>query len=286
MEKKLIIVLAVLLFAGVSANAQIGVTRNGRLTMPYYGIVGHNTFDKFTFGFIDSWDEPFPIYLPRTRSIMMTEKEIEYNHFTEEWELKDGQDFRYLIIFDTTGKIIESYLYELGINSEGIIYFNSEKGHNIFTYEDNRIVKITSIKSIGGEEFEEDLFVFKYDNNGNLVRILQNGEVVEEYRVTWYSQDYVSSITNYIKGDLHGSKKYQITKNGKTFVIKEMSHNTVYVDAHGIRTREDWNWGIVYYENSYDENGNLIKQLEYENKAAGKTYKSGRSYEYEYEFFD
>lgn len=58
------------------------------------------------------------------------------------------------------------------------------------------------------------------------------------------------------------------------------------MDAHGIKTRENWKYFDYYYENSYDENGNLIKQLEYEKKATGKYYKEGLMYEYEYKFYN
>ncbi len=281
MEKKLIIALAVFLFAGIVANAQIGVTRDGRLRMPYYGLAFHNSFDIGTPP--RSWDYPFPVCQPHTRSITITEKELEYNQFTEEWEIH-GHGSRYLIIFDTLGNMVESFMYELGINTDGTFYHNVEKGHNVFTYDNNRIVKITKVDEYG----EQDLFAFKYDKNGNVVKILQNGDDVIEYRIVWYSKDYVSSITAYQKGNLYEacSINYQIVRNGQNLVFKEKKWNTTYIDAHGVKTRIDWEHWIDHYENSYDENGNLIKQLEYENKAAGKYFKRGVMYEYEYEFYD
>lgn len=281
MEKKLITFLAVLLFAGVSANAQIGVSRDGKLLMPYYDNIFSNPFDINKIYSYDSWDMILPKYLPKTRAIKMTRKYLKYNEFTEDWEY-DSDESEYKIVFDTAGRIIESFVY--------IWNFEEEKGHNVFTYENNRIVRITNIERGMTEDnfYEKDVFAFKYDNSGNLFRILQNGETMYEYRVFWYSQNYISNIKSYKEGNEYESENYKITKNGNTLVIKKAngSPNYIYVDTHGIRTREDWQYHKYFYKNTYDENGNLIKHLMYQNKDTGKHYENGCLYEYEYEFYD
>ena len=151
--KRLFFLGLALLLAGVTANAQLGITRDGQLRTC--------KIHKYTEYMVPAllspcYDEDGIKYLPHTKSVTRVRYDIKYDHTNEEWEQKKDYSEYKVVRYDTTGKITDISYYENGsISYKNTIYF---------IYEGNRLSEIQGCFP--------DHIKLKYDNRGFLNRIL------------------------------------------------------------------------------------------------------------------
>ena len=283
MEKKLalLLVTAFLMVCSVS-NAQIGVSRKGELlNYNWWGAVYINHFDD------DSKNVfKIPVFLDGTKYVKIKILELKYDMFNDGWLRKDSCIS--IVDFDSLGRINRSK-FEKSISKTE--YCNE----NRYEYENGRINKIYYNDKL--------LFSFRYDKSGNLKTIMSG---IYQWSVFYSPQGAISQIRRYEEGEELSSSpiNYKYTSNGYSIIPKPMRIQCEYyyqTDKYGSLTKrtkiekekeEDY-WGNYtgkvlkktetdYYENTYDENGNLIKQLHYQMKDVGKYYIDGYELSYEY----
>lgn len=264
MKRNMIIIL-VLIFAVFNAYAQLGITRDGKLknitATPFH-------FDNALWA---------PKFLPKTKMVKIKVEFLKYNFTNDEWYT--AWSYFYKLHYDTLGEI------QLIEKMSGT---DREKSWEI-KYNDK---KVSSFWGYG----------LKYDQNGYWTKMTNRDEII--WRITWTSQGYLSTV--YKKYDiglivLGGNFKYEITQNGRNVKKLNLDNNGVasseylkVYDTHDVPIKIVYfngsNSEVVFYDNKYDDNGNLKKRLPYEKVNGEKEYVNGPPhygylYEYEYEFY-
>lgn len=275
MKKIATITLMALLFAGICANAQIGITRDGTPRLLNWKYSYHSDYEYF-WG-IHKFDYPIPKYLPKTQKVTVYVTGTKYDHFNEEWE--GGNNYREYNIFTMTFDSLGHISYIIKIYNDTLF----------FTYNGNRISRIFDNK----EQYGRDYKLF-YDNNGYLSKL--KNKYGGEYHFTWTQKGTISQITPFVDGQKKTAifTPSQVMNNGRKYIIQgDDSRLTIERDAKGglIHYVDYWiKEGYIryeyYYDNRYDEHGNLIEQLRYTKKDLGKYYENGHHFRYEYEFYE
>lgn len=269
MKKIATITLMALLFAGINANAQIGISHDGIPRLFNWKYSYYSDY-KYMLG-LNDFDYPIPKYLPTTKKVTVYIQDLRYDQFNEEWK-KDGVESGiFTITFDSYGHIssITRMIYKETL---------------FFTYDGVRITRIF--------DNEGDYKLF-YDNNGYLSKIKNKYGL--EYHFTWTPKGTISQITPYV----NGNKKIailtpsQVMNNGRKYIVQWGDFRiTVERDTKGglihyvCITKEGRIDKDYYYENRYDEQGNLVEQLRYVKKDLGKYYEECHRFRYEYEFYE
>ena len=268
-----IIITVVLMFSGFNANAQLGVTREGKIKHLVTG-VSPWYFDSYNLNFV-------PKYQTKLKQVTIKTKRMEYREFDDSWV--NEWFFEYKIHFDELGNIVkiaewskEAYGKEYPIDHDNMY------GITNFSYKEGKVILVEG----------SGIYSFKYDNNGYLSKIV-GGRTL---RTTWTPQGFLYTAKEY-EGDhlrswFESNIKYLYSQNGH--VIEKIylkNDNTffktdiIYKDPHGVMTKNVQS-DIYYYENNYDESGDLFQHLEYKMVDGEKLYKIGWQYEYEYEFYE
>lgn len=315
MKNIALIVLTVSLLATISANAQIGITRNGQLNSTLFD----NDVDIFVDGinrassgfFIADYlicpifaNQILPKYLPKTKKVKINVHRIYFDSFNETMGVGDSSEYQISIEYDNTGKItsIQSSTpcswcsnYKLEPNIE--ITFSYDNAGRLFSidnnHDDNRFHHVTR------------LF---YDKKGHLSKMkfvtyywLRD---VIEYHITWGEKgDIPRIIKMYYNGNSACDYIYTVSENGRKVTLKTKSYGYDWViktrnlisvtrDAKGHIVEEYTtdndrsNYRKKRIKTKYDTLGNLVEQLFYEQRDIGNGYTSGFKYEYEYEFYE
>ena len=294
MKKSTSLMLLALMFAGINAHGQIGITRNGKLqniigASPYY------YYDK------DLWA---PQYLPRTKVVKIKVARSKYNSFSDQWTA--DWYFAYKIHYDSVGRIT---LIEEADNEYKPIVFERETGNNdaFVAFEDiekKGKVRSTAYVYEDGKLASTVGLSMRYDQKGNLSKMISGNNY--SWRITWTPQGYLSTVKKYRGGEDHisydygSNMKYEITQGGRNVLIMTLgSDNRInqrdlkVFDSHGVVIKFIQNYGdkrptTDHFENKYDNNGNLIEHLPYKIVDGEKEYGGWRGffYEYEYEFYE
>lgn len=268
----------VLFFAGVSANAQIGITRDGKVQ----NIVGGVS----PFRYIFSWEFPrdiiIPSYLPNTKTITIKRCKIKYSEFTEEWE--DGEAFFIRIFYDASGKItLIKYYHSYCDYKVSEEKFEKTDDTISLTYKGNKINMIST---------RNGYYACKYDDNGYMKKIVCGNNAYAQ--IAWASQGYMSEIKTYDRDGFisGGYYKYIFSLKGRNFEElfyrgKELFRKETYnYDSHGIIVKKSGEYGTGYFDNTYDDNGNTTQQLHYIFREREKKYIDSYRYEYTYDFYE
>ena len=206
MKKSTSLMLLALMFAGINAHGQIGITRNGKLqniigASPYY------YYDK------DLWA---PQYLPRTKVVKIKVARSKYNSFSDQWTA--DWYFAYKIHYDSVGRIT---LIEEADNEYKPIVFERETGNNdaFVAFEDiekKGKVRSTAYVYEDGKLASTVGLSMRYDQKGNLSKMISGNNY--SWRITWTPQGYLSTVKKYRGGEDHisydygSNMKYEITQ--------------------------------------------------------------------------
>lgn len=260
--RKIFISILILLLAGYSVKAQLGITRDGKLQ--------NVTASPCRFHY-DVWA---PKYLPKTKTVKIKVSSLEYDILTDEWKSAGKDDV--ILHYDSTGNIYS------------VEFPDTEYYSGAGEIKEGRITEMAG-------------FLLKYDQNGYLSKMIMiDGTYQGVWRVKWTSQGYLSTK----KKEYEGAYKYVITQNGRYVEeIKfygesdEVTHKHIYsYDSHGVLTKCIY-WAhekdprkqrIVFYDNKYNDNGNLIQHIPYrivDGEKEHSRYDYGHLYEYEYVFY-
>ena len=291
---KKIVLFALLLLPATFTFAQISM--NGQLQQ----LFGH---DIIADGLIECNGQVIyngiylPTYKPKTKSVTIKKRELTYDGYEEKWRNANDPIYYYegyKVVYDSLGRIIN-------------IFFHYDDCHRClekgewswgyrFEYEDGRLVEIKVKSFIGSDTSYRGAIKVKYNANGVVSKILIRDSGPDEVRVKWNPQGFLSQIQKYKNGEPYGSSlwpstvSYQVSQNGKSIIeISGSKRNQITKDEHGAAKR----YKDEYYENKYDEDGNLIQQIKYRiiggekvYESRGGLYKGGCSFEYEYEFYE
>lgn len=284
MEKKLALLFAsAFLMVCSVANAQIGVNRKGKLLNYNWWTWAFGAYHINDYKSEESHGDIFkiPIFLNGTKSVNIIITEIKYDMFYDVWVRSDSSTS--IVYFDSLGRINHSIVRSTRIDD------------NKYEYENGRIKNIYNDNVL--------LFSFRYDQNGSLKMILCGNH---QWSVSYSPQGVISQLREFKEGEEYNSSpiKFKYTTDGYSITTKPMRFQWEYyfqTDKHGNITkrteilkekeknnRGDYTGKILkktetdYYENTYDKNGNLIKQLHYQMKDFGKYYIDGFELFYEY----
>lgn len=270
--KKIVIttILIAIMFFSFNANAQLGVTREGKIkhivtgVSPWFYVCDSHYYLNY-----------IPKYQPKLKYVTIKAKLMRDRGYYDSWSSEFFYEYR--IHFDTLGNIVEIKKWDDDERDDGVTRFS---------YKEGKVIEVSN------NYHYYRLFSFKYDDNGHLSKILSGGSML---RTTWTPQGFLYTAKKYEDDHLCSwfNKKYIYSQNGR--VIEEMDlkkDNTVlykrfiYKDSHGVTTKIIRGSVIFYYENKYDESGNLFQHLEYKMVDGEKYYEEGWQYEYEYEFYE
>ena len=316
MKNIALIVLIVSLLATFSANAQIGITRNGQLNSTLF----ESDVDIFVDGIMDAssgfWtadylicptfaNQTLPKYLPKTKTVKINARRIGFDLFNETMAISDVSEYQITIEYDSTGKItsIRSFTPSF-ISREYKLEPDLEK---TFSYDETG--RLTAINNNHPDErFYLDTRLF-YDGKGHLSKIkFKTGRWsfwdVIEYHITWGEKGNIPRIIKmYYNGSSACDYIYTVSENGKkiTLKYKYFGYNWAITTRSLISVTRDAKGHIVEeyttdnpnsdyrkkrLKTKYDTLGNLVEQLFYEQRDIGNGYTSGFKYEYEYEFYE
>lgn len=262
MEKKLIIAILLLLCTGAVANAQFGITSRGKLKDGFHGSPSSFIYD----------DGILPKYLPKAKSVIVKYYSCDYDRYSEECVNCHCDSLKY--VFDSNGVIREVYYYDqYGISK------------NQIQYNGNKIIQFGNTK-------------FKYDQHGWLTNFFVNNYYGDnlEYEIHFkLLSSQLTGISGFKHGELVETHTYSTSNNLRSieissYVDHEHKHYFIERDEHDVRTHtkifDDKNKieNEVFYENEYDENGNLIITRKYTMRDIGKYIERCFQYEYEYVF--
>lgn len=237
-----------------------------------------------------------PTYKPKTKSVTIKKRELTYDGYEEKWHNMGGSIYYegYKVVYDSLGRIINIFFHYDDCS------YCREKGEwswgYRFEYEDGRLIEIKEKSFVGSDTSYRGAIKIKYNANGVVSKILIRDSGPDEVRVKWNPQGFLSQIQKYKNGEPYGSSlypstvSYQVTQNGKSIIeISGSKRNQITKDEHGAAKR----YKDEYYENKYNEDGNLIQQITYRiiggekvYESRGGLYKGGCSFEYEYEFYE
>ncbi len=231
-----------LLLAGINANAQIGISRDGKLQ----GMRFNYHYMEFYFTELIDETEKLPKYLPKTKTITRIKYDMKYDRLEETWSIDSAHCGIITLEYNTSGQLLK-IIHKFGPNSSPQIID--------LEYDGNRLSSILQNR-------------FKYNENGHLSKIVRRDH---EYIFTWGSRSNIPlSIKHYDEGELVSSSSYQVSQDGLTI------GNWYVMDKNGHVIKQSQE----YYENKFDENENLIQRLVYEKRDIGKYYTSGKVFEY------
>lgn len=238
-----------------------------------------------------------PTYKPKTKSVTIKKRELTYDSYEEKWRdvYKYNRYEGYKVEYDTLGRIV--YIFFHWDDCYSCIEDGDWDYGYRFEYEDGRLVEIKK-NSFGSDTSYRGAIKIKYNANGVVSKILIREQDLEpdEVRVKWNPQGFLSQIQKYKNGEPYRNSifpstvSYQVTQNGKSIMeISGSKRNQITKDEHGAAKR----YKDEYYENKYDEDGNLIQQILYRiiggemvYESRWGFYKGGCSFEYEYEFYE
>ena len=272
MKSKKIITLIAFLFAVISVNAQLEISRDGRLTGYSYLSLSYNGPGDYFLHKSSSRNLKVPTYIKHTKSVKVTISTYEYDHFDDLWKKVSFGGYKYKI----------EWLFEF--DSTGLLKEITEDNDDIYklSYENGKM------KTIGSWDVSRNNWYYiikcNYDKTGHLSKTSTG---VSENHIFWTPQGELSRIEVYREGYRKEVKNFKITPTAKGKRIQRTVSGEPYTysyeeDKYGCITRE----GKKYMENQYDENGNLIFQATYELRDLGKYYTLKVQFEYEYEFYD
>ena len=276
MKKLLFLGIAQLLVC-VSVNGQIGITRNGQLKTLFGQWHGYEGRMETIMGY-QQWDCPMPKYISGYNRVTIYDTVLKYDNYNETWKVERVD--KEVIFFDSVGKIIKS-------NTNRTFWGDSISIN--FDYEGSRLTGIGDSKVLYANN---RLSAIKFKVNVGYYNPMYQ---VFEYRFTWAQNGTVSQISKFKEGNLDKSWRYQITNSGRSIIIVDNRgyKHLIERDSHGgmVHWKQSGEKsGKVYmeffYENKYDDKGNLIEQLKYQKKASGKYYENGYRYHYEYDFYE
>lgn len=231
-----------------------------------------------------------PTYKPKTKSVTIKKRSLTYDGYEEKWRNVRIDYYQgYKVEYDTLGRIVYIFFHDYDCRTCIMSYR--------FEYEDGRLVEIKENTFASSDTSYQGAIKIKYNANGTVSKILiRDGLGPDEIRVKWNQQGFLSQIQKYKNVEPYGSDRwpstvsYQVTQNGRSIIeISGSKRNQITKDEHGAAKR----YKDKYYENKYDEAGNLIQQIEYRIKGGEKVPskdggwdQGGSSFEYEYEFYE
>lgn len=306
MEKKLalIFVIVFLAFSPVS-NAQIGVSSNGKvLCFDWYHDFLKTPMDSYYWSSDPNRLSKYriPVYRDGAKYCIKRKYNIVYNMADDTWVRKD--EYMSIIQFDSLGLISRSNSEWSHDNDTLVIkiLLNSTNWDGQFEYENGKIVKICD---------RRDCYFFRYDGTGKLNKVLFSNNI--QYNISCSPQGTISKIRKYIDGREDKEYDYphlfKYTQGGFTVTTSrpEKYPEQIYcqTDKQGniIKWTKDCKyperdyWGhptgktnrdikTEYYENTYDQYGNLVRCLHYQMRDVGKFYIDGSECTYTYMFDD
>lgn len=286
MGKKIVLfIMVTYIMACPVANAQIGVTQKGVVLCYHWWFPDYSSSSDFDVFFRGSFAyDKIPVYLDGTKSVKLRYYPLSYDRVTDTWERGISDSNLVTIIeFDSLGRISKYYYY--------VIKKDRNDTNYIETYEfvKGKINKI-EMKFLD----DSNRLLFRYDNNGNL-KTAFSGEF--QWDFIYSPKGVISQIRKLESGYERYASPYifKYTTNGYSIIIKKDSDQDKYywqIDKHGNSIKytspttppslPNKEFEQQYYENTYDENSNLIKRLHYDMRDVGKYYTEGTEIEYEY----
>lgn len=296
MGKKTTLILTLLSILAIStANAQIGVTRDGQLKKANW--FSHEERPAL-FCDIKSDDDHFvnyptyeyddegnmPKYADGMQSVVMVIYECEYDNFNEKWSREDKEYAEtYELFFDDNANMTESYFWRN--NTPEFVE------HVKYEYDGKKIKAVYHFYGSWDDGDSICIMRFFYDNQGSLSKVkTKDGD---EWHITWNQQGNLSKIVYFRDGSKEITRTYQITKNGTDILYlsnQKKGYKRLLMDKHGVRTQETVyrTNGTIYtshfFENAFDDKGNLTRQQYYYMDDIGKHYMYGIEIEYEYTY--
>ncbi|PLW93224.1 MAG: hypothetical protein C0592_06820 [Marinilabiliales bacterium] len=172
---------------------------------------------------------------------MMSIEECKYDSSGNVTEINsttnDSIDLTIFFMYDEHGSVIKHVLIQ---NGDTIIK------HNEYEYDsENRVIKSTHFESDDFEEINETR-TYKYDNNGNLVEIINTSNIIGTLKtVNIFNEDNILvRIETYENGKIHMEVEYDDYYN-------EVNRK---IYSNGVLQKE------MKYEYEFDKNGNWISR--------------------------
>jgi len=245
------------------------------------------------------------IYLSNFQYRMVRENDMEYvyNSLGQLAEIRDASgEPIYTYHYDEAGRLIQetrksvqlTYTYNQDgfletLEATGELQYSGSQAHRIAYYDDHgNMWKLEMLRTDNAQPMQVLIWEYVYDDNGYIqsFRFHEEGETEAKVYTLGDKNEHFFMVDNsynpptlYSWNDEGFETIYTYMKNGDTPVERTV-HGRRWYDERGYILREDLegaNYVDSTFENTYDENGNLIYQKQ--TTSQGKVYEYNITYE-------
>lgn len=279
--KKVLFLVFLVVESWLSVSAQFGgFSQNGNFQLFRVYLDPWNHYNLInSLGVSKSEEYNNPVYIPGAKSVIKSRQQIYYDRTEDSWYY-GRQVVSYKIYFDSVGRVVKS----CRLAFDGV----TESDYYVFTYANSLLKKILKEDIMN----EYPIFSFYYDSAGVLKRVINDNN---EWHLSYQFGDSIIYIREFVNGNEMKPSPivFNISQYGKVLTYSnEYTNDSIkwIRDEHGFTTmycsydKTDTIPDVIYFENEYDKDGNIISRLEYEMKDVGKWYKRGYVFDYEYDF--